>query len=68
MITALYVIRDFSGNLIVYSHNEQTWNEMWSNAHTELNIPELPTAAGDYTLTVYFNGKFVSQKAFSLSE
>ena len=68
MITAQYVIRDFSGNLIVYSHNEQTWNEMWSNAHTELNIPELPTAAGDYTLTVYFNGKFVSQKAFSLSE
>ena len=67
-ITAQFVIRDFSGNLVTVSHNTRTWNEMWSDAHTEINVPELPTVAGDYMITMYFNGKFVSQKAFSLSE
>ena len=66
-ITTQFVIRDFEGNLIAYSFENQTWNSMWSNAHTELNIPQIPTEAGDYILTMYFNGKFVSQKAFSIS-
>ena len=66
-ITTQFVIRDFSGNLIAYSFENQTWNNMWHNAHTALNIPQIPTEAGDYILTMYFNGKFVSQKAFSIS-
>ena len=67
-ITVQFVIRDFSSNLKAYSYVTTTWNEMWSDSHTEINVPVIPEVAGDYIITMYFNGKFVSQKAFSLSE
>ena len=67
-ITALFVIRDFDGNLITYSSETRTWNDIWNQSYAEITIPQIPNDVGDYTVSMYFNGKFVTQKAFTISE
>ena len=66
-ITALFVVRDLEGNLVTYSSTTRTWNDMWEQSYAEFDIPQIPGDAGDYTVTVYFNGKFVTQKAFTIN-
>lgn len=66
-VTTLFVIRDLDGKLITYSSTIRTWNDMWEQAYAEFDIPQVPGDAGDYTVTVYFNGKFVTQKAFTIN-
>ena len=67
-IITMFVIHDIDGNFITYSSESRTWNDIWNKSYAEFNISQVPAAAGDYTVAMYFNGKFVTQKAFTITE
>ena len=69
----LYVIRDSYGNVLPdYVSEESTyWKELWTGGDSkngELDLPKVPTAAGEYVLNLYFDGMAVAQLPFTISE
>jgi len=65
-ITILYVIRDSQGNVISYDSTKLLWKNMWSGNDCILAIPYTPEQAGDYTLSVYFNGASITEQAITV--
>lgn len=65
-ITAVFVIKDADGNLVCYSSETDTWSNMWELSYGEIDIPQIPSDPGSYTVTVYFNGLYVTQKSFTI--
>lgn len=67
-VDVLYVIRGADGSF--YSANTQTfrWSDMWSKGYGEFDIPALPGAAGSYNITVYFDGAYVSDTNFTITD
>lgn len=66
IITAMFVIKDAEGHLICYSSAAETWDEMWELSYAEIDIPQIPAEPGEYTVTMYFNGLYVTQKSFTI--
>ena len=72
-IRVMYVIRDGEGNVLpeLISNDTMDWKTMWTNDdyhYCELDIPNVPTEAGDYTLSLYFNGNAICVLTFSIVE
>lgn len=67
-IVTMYVFRDADGKVASYSYTVATWNDMWAKTYGEFDIPLAPTAVGDYTLNIYFNGKLVTAKNVTITE
>lgn len=65
-IQTLFVIRDTEGKLVSTGTSTRTWTQMWYKNYCELDIPSIPTAAGEYTVTVYFNGGLAAQVDFTV--
>jgi hypothetical protein len=65
-VTTLFVVRDASGNIVNTSSATQTWKSMWSGKYCELNIPTMPTAPGNYTISIYFNGGLANEQSFTI--
>ena len=55
-ITAAFVVRNADGQVVEASSSTEAWWRMWRRNYCELDVPSLPTAPGDYTVSVYFNG------------
>lgn len=66
-IVTMFVIRDESGKVVNYSSVTQEWSSMWYRYYCELDVPEVPETAGKYTLSIYFNGQFVTEEAFTIA-
>lgn len=66
-ITILYVIRDADGKLVNASSQTTTWTDMWNYYYCELDIPFTPGTAGEYDISVYFNGNFVKTVGFTIT-
>lgn len=72
-IRVMYVIRDGEGNVLpeLISNDTMDWKTMWTNDdyhYCELDVPNVPTEAGDYTLSLYFNGNAICVLTFSIVE
>ncbi len=72
-IEILYVVRDAYGNVLPDLVAEQAdyWKDIWFDGdyhYAELDIPKLPGKAGNYVLSIYFNGKFMADVSFTLTE
>ena len=70
-ISIMFVIRNADGDVDakLISETEDDWHDLWVHYDTqsgELDIPTVPTQPGDYTVSIYFNGKFVATTAFSI--
>ena len=68
----MYVIRDNDGNPLPALVAQETidWYDLFYDGNYqlgELNLPKAPTEAGDYTVTVYFNGSPVATNSFTIS-
>lgn len=68
----LYVIRDAYGNALpeLASQAKATWKDLWFDGdyhYGELDLPTVPDSAGNYVLTIYFNGGEVASSEFSVS-
>lgn len=66
VIITLYVFRDQNGNIVSYSFQERSWRNMWSQSYGEFDVTQAPNQAGSYTLSVYFNGKLVTEESLTL--
>ena len=67
-ITTLIVVRDSEGRLAAISTSTRTWDDMWERGYCEEELAQLPSAAGDYTLSVYLNGKLLGNQNITISE
>lgn len=67
-ITTLYVIRDDSGNIVSHNSTTAAWKNMWLKNYCELDIPSMPTDAGKYSITVFFNGAQAYQRNFTITQ
>ena len=67
-VVTTYVIRDEQGVFYSINSTEKTWRDMWYQRRCELDIPALPTAAGDYTMEIYFNGMSAGEVSFTMTE
>lgn len=66
-IEVLFVIKDAGGNVYSINGITKNWGTMWNNNYAELDIPALPSAAGSYTMDIYFNDAYVTTQSFSIS-
>jgi len=72
-IEVLYVIRDAAGNVLGDLVVKETidWNALWFDGdyHVgELDIPKVPTKAGNYSVSIYFNNAAVTSTTFAITE
>lgn len=67
-VVTTYVIRDEQGVFYSINSTEKTWRDMWYQRRCELDIPALPTAAGNYTMEIYFNGMSAGEVNFTMTE
>lgn len=67
-IEVLYIIYNTDGAPVLTGTQACNWNTMWSKKYCELDIPSLPTNAGDYTVCVYFNGDLAAEQSFTVTE
>lgn len=67
-VVTTYVIRDEQGVFYSINSTEKTWRDMWYQRRCELDIPALPTAAGNYTMEIYFNGMSAGEVSFTMTE
>ena len=65
-VAILYVIRNQDGTPVYTSTADSTWQQMWPQDYCKLNIPAMPTAAGSYTIEVYFNSRLAASQAFPI--
>lgn len=66
-IVTLFVIRDENGTVVSADTHSQTWSDMWYRNYCELDIPNMPKSAGNYTISVYFNGSLAAAQDFVIS-
>lgn len=69
----MYVFRNSYGNVLpeLVSMEKVTWKNIWfggDHLYGELLIPKTPTAPGEYTLQIYFNGKIVKGVEYTVSQ
>ncbi len=65
-ITTLFVIRDESGNIVSTATSTKTWTKMWYQRYCELDIPALPSNAGNYSISIFFNGALAYTQSFTM--
>lgn len=71
-LNILYVIQDSYGNVLPTLASEESihWKDIWTGGdskHGELDVPKLPTSAGEYTLALYFDGMTVAKIPFTIT-
>lgn len=69
----LFVIRDAYGNVLPQYTQEQTmvWKNIWTGGDSkngELDVPAVPDYPGEFRLGLYFDGQFVSELPFTISQ
>ena len=69
----MYVFRSSYGSVLpeLVSMETIAWKKIWfggDHQYGELTIPRTPTAPGEYSLELYFNGKLVKSTEFIVSQ
>lgn len=61
-----YVVKDEDGSIVDISSVKTAWTNMWYKNHCELDMPFMPDDAGKYSVSIYFNGQFVTTQSFTV--
>lgn len=67
-VKTTYVIRDAEGNPVKIYNSERNWPGTWTTARHTGDLPDPITAPGSYSLEVYFNGQFMADASFTVTE
>ena len=67
-VTTTYIVRNQSGAPLLTAQHTKTWSDMWSRYNCKLVIPVMPTAAGTYTIEIYFNGGLARTQSFTITQ
>lgn len=62
-----FLVRDADSTPVLLSSTTSTLAKMWKNDYCKLQMPPLPTAAGAYTIDVYFNGGLAATQQFKIA-
>lgn len=70
-ISLLFVIRNGNGDVIssLISQEAGNWRDLWYGGdyhYAELDIPQVPTEAGNYSLSLYINNEAVTVITFTI--
>ncbi len=70
-VTLLYVVRDSEGRVVNDVSRTLPWNDMWYSRRHASAIPlpaqgAEPSAAGEYKLEIYVNGKLLAETGFTV--
>ena len=70
-ITIMYVIRNDQGDVMTdyVSQVVSDWSDMWDGSdyrYCELDLPKVPTEAGNYSLYIYFNNQAIATVSFEI--
>ncbi len=67
-IPTLFIIKNSEGVPVSIAEGRtRTWNSMWDENYTELDMPVTPTNPGEYTVDIYFAGALVTSIAFTVT-
>lgn len=67
-MTTMYIVRNQSGDPILIAEQTKNWSDMWSSYNCKLEVPVMPSAAGTYTMEVYFNGGLTNTQPFTITQ
>ncbi len=68
-IETLFVVRDADGKVIsANAGRTRIWVAMWDQRYSELDMPAMPQAPGEYTVDIYFNSALVTTYSFTVTE
>ena len=67
-ILIAYVIYDETGAYVSHAVQNDIWGDMWNRGYCELDIPSIPTSAGNYRIAVLFNGGLVNESNFTITD
>ncbi len=65
-IVNLYVIRDSSGAVVSVTNPVRLWADMLEGGFGLINLPAVPSTAGEYTVDIFFNSMFVATVPFTV--
>ena len=66
-IPTLFVLKNSEGIPISIAEGRcRTWNRMWTQNHTEFDLPVTPTTPGSYTVDIYWDGQYVATVPFTV--
>lgn len=65
-VDTLYIIRDKDNNVVAYSTGTLSWSGQSVKETHFGGFEQCPSTAGDYTLEIYFNGKLLTRKGFTV--
>ena len=65
-ITTTFVTRNSDGQPVLIENQTRTWSAMWYQRYCELDISQLPTEPGSYTMEIYFNGQAAGTQKFTI--
>jgi ABC-type oligopeptide transport system substrate-binding subunit len=66
-VTVTYVIRSKDGAPVSLNSEQSTWNKLWDKKFCELDIPQMPEIAGEYTVDIYFNGQQINKDVLAFT-
>lgn len=66
MIVTTFVVRNSAGHPLSLDTQSRTWGDMWDGGYCQLEVPQLPGFAGEFTIEIYFNGFYVTTQSFSM--
>lgn len=66
-IVITYLIRNDADQPLSAKSVTVRWCDMWDRAFCELDIPEMPTLAGNYVMEIYFNDLYVTAQSFTIT-
>ncbi len=66
IVSIQFVLHDSLGNIVQQYSLTPIWSDLWDNGYALLPIPALAATPGDYVMTVYFDGAFVHQQAYTV--
>lgn len=67
-VSTLMVFRDTENSVVLTAVSERTWRQMWYEGKCELDIPELPSTPGQYTISVYMNGMLAGESRITITQ
>ncbi|MBR5021838.1 MAG: hypothetical protein IKY18_01355 [Oscillospiraceae bacterium] len=62
-----FLVRNAESTPVLLSTTTSTLAKMWKNDYCKLQMPPMPTAAGTYTIDVYFNGGLAATQQFKIA-
>ncbi len=63
-----YILHSADGVYLQTQTASMVWDQMWASGMCVLQLPSMPEAAGEYVISVYFGGAFVTEQSFTVTE